>query len=297
MDDSLMDKRIIVTGATSGIGLALVEALAQRGAAVIGVGRSPERCARVEEQLIARHPESSITFFVADLSVQGEIRALAQRIRQTLRAGGAGALDGLVNNAGTFAYWQTYTPEGFEMQWAVNHLAPFLLTRELLPLLVAAPAARVVTVSSGSHYRARLPWDDIQLRRRYRPLQAYSQTKLANILFTAELNRRLRPGSTVRAFAADPGLVRTEIGFKTNSPVARWAWALRRLQSKPPETAAEGIVYLLSEPSLQGATDIYWKASRPKAPDPYALNPNAARRLWELSERMCSGVPEEEWDE
>ena len=297
MDDSLMGKQVVVTGATSGIGLALAEALAQRGAAVIGVGRSSERCARAEEQLIARHPESRITFLVADVSVQGEIRALAQRIRQMLRASGAEALDGLVNNAGTFAYWQTYTPEGFDLQWAVNHLAPFLLTRELLPLLEAAPAARVVTVSSDSHYRARLPWDDIQLRRRYRPLQAYSQTKLANILFTVELNRRLGPGSTVRAFAADPGLVRTEIGFKANSRLARWVWSLRRLQSSPPETAAEGIFYLLSEPSLLSATDIYWKASRPKAPDPYALNPNAARRLWELSERMCSGVPEEEWDE
>jgi NAD(P)-dependent dehydrogenase (short-subunit alcohol dehydrogenase family) len=297
MDDPLMGKQIVVTGATSGIGLALAEVLAKRGAAVLGVGRSPERCARAEEQLIARHPESRITFLVAELSVQSEVRALAQRIRQTLHAWGADALDGLVNNAGTFAYWQTYTPEGFDLQWAVNHLAPFLLTRELLPLLEAAPAARVVTVSSGSHYRARLPWDDIQLRRRYRPLQAYSQTKLANILFTAELNRRLGPGSTVRAFAADPGLVRTEIGFKTKSPVARWVWSLRRLQSSPPETAAEGIVYLLSEPSLQGASDVYWKASRPKAPDSYALNPNAARRLWELSERMCDRVPEEEWDE
>lgn len=173
------------------------------------------------------------------------------------------------------------------MQWAVNHLAPFLLTHELLPLLQAAPAARVVSVSSGSHYNTKLNWPDIQLFRHYRPLQAYKQTKLANVLFSAEFNRRQGSNSQVRAFAADPGLVNTEIGLKSNSFIARWAWDLRRRGGVTPEKAAKGIHYLLTEPSIQKSGEVYWKNGHPKSPSAYALNPEAARQLWELSARMC----------
>jgi len=280
---------LVVTGATSGIGLAVAEALVRRGANVIGVGRDSERCHQAEESLRGLNTEAAVAYRVADLSVQAQVRGLAEAICTLLADWGVTALNGLANVAGVFAYWQTLTPEGFEMQWAVNHLAPFLLTRELLPLLQRAPWARVVTVSSASHYHTRLQWDDIQLRRRYQPLRAYKQTKLANVLFSAELNRRLGPGSTVRALAADPGLVSTEIGFKANSALARWIWTLRRWQAVPPEEAARGIVYLLAEPSLQDGDAVYWKDGRPKAPNPEALNVHAARRLWELSELMCAG--------
>lgn len=290
MDGALAGRSVVVTGATSGIGLAAAEALVQRGVNVIGVGRDGERCLHAEERLRALSPEAAVAYQVADLSVQAQVRDLAERIRVTLAAWGMTGLDGLANVAGVFVYWQTLTPDGFEMQWAVNHLAPFVLTRELLPLLQRAPWARVVTVSSGSHYHTRLQWDDIQLRRRYHPLRAYKQTKLANVLFTAELNRRLGPGSTVRALAADPGLVSTEIGFKANPGLARCIWTLRRWQAVPPEQAAHGIVFLLAEPSLPDGDAIYWKDGRPKAPDPEALNVHAARRLWELSEMMTTGT-------
>jgi NAD(P)-dependent dehydrogenase (short-subunit alcohol dehydrogenase family) len=173
------------------------------------------------------------------------------------------------------------------MQWAVNHLAPFLLTRELLPLLRAAPAGRVVTVSSGSHYNTRLKWNDIQLRRGYNCLLAYKQTKLANVLFTAELNRRLGQQSTLRAFAADPGLVFTEMGFKGNPGLVRWIWDRRRRGGVSPAESARGVVYLATEPSIQNATQIYWKDNHPKAPNRYALDEDVARRLWNLSEQMC----------
>jgi NAD(P)-dependent dehydrogenase (short-subunit alcohol dehydrogenase family) len=226
-------------------------------------------------------------YLAADLSVQGQVREAARRIEQTLAAAGVAWLDGLVNNAGTFTYWMTLTPEGFEMQWAVNHLAPFLLTHELLPLLQAAPCGRIVTVSSESHRDTRLNWDDIQLRRRYNGLRAYSQTKLANVLFTLELSRRLGERSTLRAFAADPGLVNTEIGFKGTPAVVRWVWNLRRSAGVAPEVPAGWIAYLLSEPTLQRSPELYWRSGVPRTASRFALDQQSAARLWTLSARMC----------
>ncbi len=287
MSTKLQEKTFVLTGATSGIGLAVVEGLVREGASVIGVGRASERCRQTEERLGAIRPGSRIAVLVADLSIQPNVRRLACDIQEQLAAWGVTSLDGLINNAGTVPFWQTLTPEGFDLQWAVNHLAPFLLTHELLPLLESAPTAQVITVSSGSHYNTRLNWEDIQLRRHYNPLRAYSQTKLANVLFTAELNRRLGPGSTVHAFAADPGLVNTEIGLKSNSFLARWLWDLRRRGGISPEESAKGILYLATEPSIQNSTEVYWKHGQPKAPSAYAQNPQAARQLWELSAQMC----------
>jgi NAD(P)-dependent dehydrogenase (short-subunit alcohol dehydrogenase family) len=287
MDKLLSGKTIVVTGATAGIGLATAEILVGEGALVIGVGRSAERCQAARQRLLAAHPEGQAEYCLADLSLLSQVRRLAGEIRALIQARGASALAGLVNNAGTFTYRMTLTAEGFETQWAVNHLAPFLLTHELLPLLQAGPAARVVTVSSGSHYGARLNWDDIQLRRRYNGLRAYGQTKLANVLFTAELNRRLGAQSTVRAFAADPGLVKTDIGLKGNPGLVRWIWARRRAGGISPEESARGVAYLVSEPSIQAASEVYWKHGVPKEPNPYALDEDAARRLWAISEKMC----------
>jgi NAD(P)-dependent dehydrogenase (short-subunit alcohol dehydrogenase family) len=288
MSASLEDKAFVITGATSGIGLAVARALAQRGGSVIGVGRAEDRCRQAQTTVEAVAPDGTRTaYLVADLALQTEVRSLAGRIPDILRDWGRSKLDGLINNAATVPFWQTLTPEGFDLQWAVNHLAPFLLTMELLPLLRAAPTGRVVTVSSGTHYGARLNWEDVQLFRHYSPLRAYGQTKVANILFSAEFNRRFGKGSGVRAFAADPGLVNTELGLKSNSFLARWVWSLRRRGGVSPEQAAEGIAFLAAEPSIQNAREIYWKNSKPKAPSSFAMNPQAARQLWELSAQMC----------
>lgn len=287
-----MEKTYVVTGTTSGIGLALVEQLLERRCSVIGVARSPERCAREEERLHVAYPGARVTYVVADLSIQAEVRKAAKEIVEILSTWGKKALDGLVNNAGTFTSRREMTPEGFETQWAVNHLAPFLLTHELLPLLERSFDARVVTVSSESHYRTRLRWEDIQLLERYNPLRAYKQTKLANVLFTAELNRRLGPDSSVRAVAADPGVVDTGIGEKAQCRLVRWFWALRRRMGVPPAQAAAGIARLLFDPLLPDTRAIYWKHGEPKRPNPYALNEEHARRLWEISARM-TGIDQE----
>ncbi len=289
---SLENRFFVVTGATSGIGFAVAKLLVQQDASVIGVGRSPERCRDSETKLDSSGgPASRVIFIVADLSVQTQVRLLAEQIRTALASWGSQHLDTLINNAATVPFWQTLTAEGFETQWAVNHLAPFLLTLELVPTLERAPMGRVVTVSSGSHYGAHLNWEDLQLRRHYSPLRAYGQTKLANVLFTAEFNRRIGATRGIRAFAADPGLVNTELGFKSDSPLARFVWDLRRRGGISAQEAAQGIVYLASEPSIQGSDQIYWKHAKPRSPSQIALNPQVARELWEVSEQMCSPTP------
>ena len=277
----------MVTGATSGIGLAAAGQLCGAGASVIGVGRSAERCAIAETRIRAAHLEAKIHYLVTDLALQANVRELAQRVRDELSARKIASLDGLINDAGTFTYYQTITSEGFEMQWAVNHLAPFLLTHELLPVLAASASARVVTVSSGSHYNTRLRWNDLQLRRGYNGLLAYKQTKLCNVYFTAELRRKLGQGSSIRAFAADPGLVFTEMGFKGNPVLARWVWGWRRRAGISPEESAGGVVFLATEPSIQDSAEVYWKHSQPKAPNPRALDLEEGQRLWKISEQMC----------
>lgn len=287
MDTSLNGKTYVVTGATSGIGLSTAEQLIQKGAAVIGIGRSQGRCDQAKNSLLAIDSQASVAYCLADLSLQSDIRSLRGKIEQAMDEMGCEYLDGLVNNAGTFTYWLSLTSEGFEKQWAVNHLAPFLLTHELLPLLLAAPAARVVTVSSASHYHGRLNWDDLQLRRHYNGLRAYENTKLANILFTLEFNRLMGSAGRVRAFAADPGLVNTDIGLKGTPSLVRWFWKRRSAGGKPPEVPAAGIVFLLSELSLQDTDEIYWKYDKAKRAGKRALDEDAAFRLWAESELMC----------
>lgn len=287
MEKDCSNKTYVVTGATSGIGLAAAEALVVAGATVIGVGRSAERCRGAEKHLNGLKANGRALYFTANLGVQEEVNRLAEKIAAQQAGQGQLWLDGLVNNAGIFTYWLTLTPDGIETQWAVNHLAAFLLTQRLLPLLRAAPTARVVTVSSASHYGARLDWNDVMLRRHYNCLRAYGNTKLANILFTLELNRRLAGCPNLRAFAADPGLVKTDMGLKGTPSMAGWVWKLRRSGGTAPEIPARSILYLLAEPSIQDSPHVYWKEGRPKQPSRHALDTQAAARLWALSEQMC----------
>jgi NAD(P)-dependent dehydrogenase (short-subunit alcohol dehydrogenase family) len=285
--NNLAGKTYVVTGATSGIGFALTQHLLGLQASVIAVGRSRERCEQARRHLMARFPEAQLEYCVADLALQAQIHQLTDELAAIHERWKATGLDGLVNNAGTFTFWRTLTVEGIETQWAVNHLAPFLLTSLLLPLLQVPSKAKIVTVSSGSHRNTTMRWDDLQLRKFYNPVQAYKQTKLANVLFSFELNRRLGPKSTVHAYAVDPGLVNTEMGNKTGLLLAGWYWKYRRRKGIPAEDSAAGIVSLLINPDARPVDGIYWKHGKPSPPDPDALDPAASKRLWRISREMC----------
>ncbi len=282
-----MQKTFVVTGSTSGIGLAVAEQLAGMGAFVIGVGRTVERCDAARDFILSAHPFAEVRYMRADLALQSHVRDLAERIRVELASQSLVCLDGLINDAGTFTWHRSQTQEGFERQWAINHLASFLLTHELLPLLASAPWARVVTVSSGAHYHTRLRWNDLQLKHGYNGWLAYKQSKLANVYFTAELRRRLGPASLVQVFAADPGLVHTDLGIKSNPALVRWFWGWWSKRGLTPAEAAPGVVYLATETSITKRPEIYWKHGRPQEPDPLALDPAAGKRLWEISAEMC----------
>jgi NAD(P)-dependent dehydrogenase (short-subunit alcohol dehydrogenase family) len=284
---SISEKTIVLTGATSGIGKAAALALAAKGARLIAVGRSEAKCQMLQEEIRREHPDSQIRCLDADLASLRQVRRLAQDIRDSVSSSGRGKIDVLINNAGTVSSWYTATEDGYELQFAVNHLAGFLLVHELLPLLEKAPAARVLTVSSGSHRGARMRWADPMHRRFYNCLEAYRQSKLANVLFSAEFNRRFGSGSGMRAYAVDPGLVNTEIGLKGTTGLEHWVWQWRRRQGVRPEQAAETIVFLAGEPALAVKDAVYWKDCRPMDPDRRALSAADGERLWNLSEKLC----------
>jgi retinol dehydrogenase 12 len=282
-----MKKVFVVTGATAGIGLAAAEQLAKMGVLMIGVGRSAERCETESRRLQSAYPKAEVVYLLADLSLQHQVRELAKKVGEELGKRNLLSLDGLINDAGTFTWQRRVTAEGFEQQWAVNHLAPFLLTHELLPLLEAAGQGRVVTVSSGSHYNTRLCWNDLQLEHGYNGLRMYKQTKLCNVYFIAELRRRLAQTSRVRAFAADPGLVRTKMGQKGTPALIGWFWRWWSRRGKTSAESARGVVFLATEASINDRPEVYWKHRRPQPPNPLSLEAETGKRLWEISANMC----------
>jgi NAD(P)-dependent dehydrogenase (short-subunit alcohol dehydrogenase family) len=284
---NISEATVVVTGATSGIGFETVLNLTKKGAFVIGVGRSQERCDKALEKIMERTPDARVCYTAADLSSLRQVRDMAAYIKSVVKETGKDKIDVLINNAGTFSNWYVSTEEGFELQFTVNHLAPFLLTYELMPLLGNSEAGKVITVSSGSHYRTRIRWNDILMRKHYNCLLAYKQTKLANVLFSTELNRRLGPSSNVRAFAFDPGLVNTDIGLKGTAGIAKWIWLKRKNKGTDPEIPASAVAWIIENVDARETSDVYWKGCRPKAPSRYSQREDAALRLWEISEKMC----------
>ena len=275
-------KVCVVTGATSGIGKAAATALARLGAQVVLVGRDQGRAAATAAEIGATGPVPP-KVEIADLASMEQVRALAGRLAALER------IDVLINNAGLVLGERRVTKDGFEHVFAVNHLAPFLLTNLLLPKLTGSAPARVVTVTSDAHSAAKLDLDDPGLEHGWDSWRAYANSKLANILFTRELAGRL-DGTGVTANCAHPGVVRTGFG-REGKPLLRLGTTIARPFFLSPERGADTIVYLASSPDVAGETGGYYVKRQRREPSAAARDDAAARKLWEISERMTGLTP------
>ncbi len=276
-------KTVLVTGGSSGIGRATAHGLSLLGAQVAITGRDDRRTHDV-----ARHISSAsgapVHAFAADLSSQAEVRRLAGEVLQALPR-----IDVLVNNAG--GYWSTrhVTADGYERTFALNHLAPFLLTHLLLDRMARGPAARVVNVASGAQAAGRIDFDDLQAAHGYSGSRAYNQSKLAIVLFTYELARRLA-GTRVTANALHPGIVSTAFGAEDPGRAQRLLVPLMRPFMKSPAQGAATSVHCASAPELDGVSGAYFAGSRLKKSSERSLDEPTAARLWQVSAALV-GLP------
>jgi retinol dehydrogenase-14 len=273
---SMVGKTVLITGGTSGIGRATAFGLAAKGARVAITGRDRERAEHAALEIRAAGG-SHVDVFVADLSSQTEVRRLAGEVLQTYPC-----IDVLINNVG--GYWNTrhVTADGLEHTFALNHLAPFLLTDLLLDRLTQSGRARVVTVSSGAQNSGRIDFDDLQGERSYSGARAYSQSKLANVLFTYELARRLQ-ATSVTANALHPGVVRTSFGAEDPGGVQRVFTPFMRPFMKGPAKGAATSIHVASSPDLEHVTGRYFVNSKPKRSSKRSYDGAVATRLWQVS--------------
>jgi retinol dehydrogenase 14 len=277
----MADNTVLVTGGTGGIGRATAMSLAMMGAHLGITGRDRGRAEEAAAEIRAASG-GLVDVFVADLSSQSEVRRLADEVLQTYPL-----LDVLVNNVG--GYWNTrhVTADGLERTFALNYLAPFLLTNLLLDRLKQSAPARVVTVASNAHTTGRIDFDDLQGERSYSGSRAYSQSKLGNVLFTYELARRLA-ASTVTANALHPGVVNTSFGAEDPGGVQRLFVPFVRPFLKTPEQGAATSIHLASSPDLDQVTGRYFANSKPKRSSKASYDQAAAARLWQVSAELVS---------
>ena len=271
---------ILITGASRGIGLAAAGQLAASGVEVVMVSRDPDRGAAARDRVaaVASGPEPS--YLAADLSSLDSVRDLAERLRQRFDY-----LDVLINNAGTASGRRVLTVDGFERAFAVNHLAPFLLTQLSLDLLLAVPAARVVNTVSETH-SGRLDFDNLQGERRYGFFSAYARSKTANILFTYELARRLE-GTGITSNCFTPGPTATDFGRGLGG-FAGVMGGLMRVIGKPADKGARTAVYLATSPDMEGVTGKYFYRGRTARSKRITYDREVAARLWAVSEQLTT---------
>jgi NAD(P)-dependent dehydrogenase (short-subunit alcohol dehydrogenase family) len=273
------DKVCMITGATSGIGLVTAQALARKGATVIVVARNLERGTATVSRIQQETGNQAVECMMADLSVQAQVRQLATEVQRRFAR-----LDLLINNAGALFGQRQVSVEGVEMTFALNHLAYFLLTNLLLDRLQASASARIINVSSEAHRRARLDFADLQGRQHYRGWRAYAQSKLANILFTYELARRL-DGTAVMTNVLHPGFVATNFG-RNNRSITAALWRILQLAAISPEQGAETIIYLASSAEVKDITGKYFVKQKAVRSSEASYNRAAAERLWQASAEL-----------
>jgi retinol dehydrogenase 14 len=270
-------KVVLITGGTGGIGNATAIGLSTMGARVGVTGRDLQRAKQAAAEIRAASGNPAVDAFAADMSSQAEVRRLATAVLDAYPR-----LDVLVNNVGGFWAHRHPTADGLERTFALNHLAPFLLTNLLLDRLKASAPARVVTVSSGAQSMGRIDFDDLQGVRNYSGQRAYNQSKLANIMFTTELARRLE-GTGVTANSLHPGVVRSNFGAEDQ---ARWFAVMSHVilpLLKTPAQGARTSIYLASSPEVDGVTGQFFANRKPKKANKMAYDTGITARLWQVS--------------
>jgi NAD(P)-dependent dehydrogenase (short-subunit alcohol dehydrogenase family) len=284
----MQGKTVVVTGANSGIGFETAAALAGMGARVLITARNADKGRAAVAAITRLGGEGHVQLVVFDLADLASVRrGAAEILEQTPR------LDVLVNNAGLVLTERSETVDGYEATFAINHLGPFLLTNLLLQRMTSSAPSRIVNVASTAHNAARkgMPFDDLQNRHGYRGMRVYGQSKLANILFTLELSRRYKD-TGLTANSLHPGTVRTGYGGDGD---ARGFLAFGIKIASPfflsPAKGARTSVYLASSPEVEGVSGEYFVKCKPRTPRRWAQDPEAARRLWDVSEELAGLAP------
>lgn len=278
----MQGKVVVITGGTSGIGEVAAEKLAATGARIVLIARSPARAEATLGRLNKANPDAAHSAHYADLSSIADTRRVAAEV-----AAAEPRIDVLINNAGALFNRRQLSPDGLEMTFAVNHMAYFVLTEGLRERLVASAPARIVNTASAAHGGAKLDFDDLQSAKGYAGFAVYGRSKLANILFTRELARRLA-GTGVTANSLHPGFVATRFG-ESSGGVLQALFPIVRLFAITPEKGAETIIYLASAPEVATTTGLYFVDRRPRAPSAEAQNDADAARLWAASEAIAAG--------
>lgn len=283
----MQDQICLITGANSGIGKEAALALARKGTTVIMVCRNQARGETARNEIICESNDQTVDLLVADLSSQNSIRELASQVQNRYDA-----LHVLINNAGAAFMRRQETVDGIERTFALNHLGYFLLTNLLLDMLKRSQPSRIVNVASAAHRDAALDLDDVQMSKSYSGMKAYANSKLANILFTYELDRRLHSGasndSVVTVNALHPGVVRTNIWGNAVRPLGPVVNLLGRFAMRSPQEGAATPIYLASAPEVAGVSGRYFIDCKPTQSSDASYDEKTARRLWEISEALCS---------
>ena len=274
------DQVVIVTGSNSGIGKATAKALAGMGATVVMAVRNMERGEIVQEEIVEETGNESVSVMVCDLASRDSIKRFSDEFRSR-----HDRLDVLINNAGAVFAKRRLSVDGIESSMAVNYIGPFLLTRELLPLLEASAPSRIVNVSSGLSGNAEFDFDDLQRETGYKGMQAYAGSKLMLTTYTLELARRLE-GTGVTANVVEPGFVATNLGRNSGSLLNSVMFTLVRPMQITPEKAAENTVYAATSPDLEGVTGKVFSKKQEKETPPITHDGEARRRLWEEALRL-----------
>lgn len=279
----MQNKNVLITGGNAGIGLATAINLAKKGANIFIVSRSEEKAKEAVQKINAESGNANAKYFLADLSSQKSIRVLAETVKKEITV-----LDVLINNAGGVFPDFKLSEDGLEMTIATNHFAYFLLTNLLLDLIKKSDYARIVNVSSGSHYKGKIDFASFTENKGYFILKAYEQSKLANVLFTQELAERLA-ATNVTVNALHPGFVKTDIGKKGTQWYANLFWTISsNLTAISVEDGAKTSIYLASSDTVKNVSGKYFDKCKEKTPAPLAADKALQKQLWAESERLCA---------